>query len=84
MDETRITWDCFPSMHTTATLVMGAGLYRHARKAFFVLLPIIASIPFACVYLRYHYVIDVLVAFPYAALLVLVSRKVEPDQAANA
>jgi membrane-associated phospholipid phosphatase len=84
MDETRITWDCFPSMHTTATLVMGAGLYRHARKAFFVLLPIIASIPFACVYLRYHYVIDVLVAFPYAALLVLVSRKVEPDQAAKA
>lgn len=84
MDSTRITYDCFPSMHTTATLVMGAGLFRHARRVFFVLLPVIASIPFACVYLRYHYVIDVLVAFPYAAALVWLARRIEPDAPTSA
>lgn len=60
MDERRITYDCFPSMHTAATLLLAWGCHRHARRVFWAIAPIAASIPFACVYLRYHYLVDVL------------------------
>jgi membrane-associated phospholipid phosphatase len=60
MDKTRIPRDCFPSLHTALTLVLTWGAYRHARVVFWILLPFAVSIPFACVYLRYHYAVDVL------------------------
>jgi membrane-associated phospholipid phosphatase len=40
---------------------------RHARKLFWTLSPIVLSIPIACVYLRYHYVIDVLAGIALVA-----------------
>jgi hypothetical protein len=57
MDATRITWDCFPSMHTCCTILLGWIAWRHVRRLFWWLLPMIVSMPFACVYLRYHYVV---------------------------
>jgi membrane-associated phospholipid phosphatase len=60
LDKARIPRDCFPSLHTAVSLVLGWGAFRHVRALFWVVLPVVASIPFACVYLRYHYVIDVL------------------------
>lgn len=67
MDRTRVPRDCFPSLHTGASLVLLWSTFRHARRLFWVLAPIVASIPIACVYLRYHYVIDVLAAFALVA-----------------
>jgi membrane-associated phospholipid phosphatase len=60
MDRTRVPRDCFPSLHTGASLTLLWGAYRHVRPLFWVIAPIVLSIPFACVYLRYHYVVDVL------------------------
>lgn len=74
MDATRITWDCFPSMHTCCTVVLGWSAFRHARALFWWLLPIVASIPFACVYLRYHYVVDVVAGLGLAAVMISVGR----------
>lgn len=75
MDATRITWDCFPSMHTCCTLLLGYSAYRHVRRLFWWILPIVVSMPFACVYLRYHYVIDVLVGIVLAVVMALVVKR---------
>jgi membrane-associated phospholipid phosphatase len=69
MDQLRVTWDCFPSMHTCATVLMAWQSYRWARRLFWALLPVYATIPLACVYLRYHWVTDVLAGFGLAWLV---------------
>ncbi|MBL8954409.1 MAG: phosphatase PAP2 family protein [Myxococcaceae bacterium] len=68
MDDTRITYDCFPSFHTAGTVILAWGTWRHARRLAVVLAPIIVTIPFACVYLRYHYVADVIAGLALAAV----------------
>jgi hypothetical protein len=62
VDATRITYDCFPSFHTAGTLIFMWAAWRHVRPLFWWLLPITIWIPFACLYLRYHYVMDLLAA----------------------
>ena len=74
MDATRITWDCFPSMHTGCTVVLSFFAWRYTRRLFWFTLPMAATIPVACVYLRYHYVVDVLAGLLVAALAVLATR----------
>ena len=59
MDRTRVPRDCFPSLHTAASLTL-LWASRHIPRLAWALSPIVISIPFACVYLRYHYVTDVL------------------------
>lgn len=75
MDATRITWDCFPSMHTCCTMLMGWIAFRHVRKLFWWLLPMIVSMPLACVYLRYHYVVDVLAGLALAVVMAKVTPR---------
>ncbi len=75
MDAGRITWDCFPSMHTCATLIFWFAAWRRARVMFWVMAPIAVSIPFACVYLRYHYVVDVLAGAGLAGLVSFLTVK---------
>ncbi len=58
MDKFRVPRDCFPSLHTCMSLVFLWGAYRHMKKLYWVLLPIVVTIPFACVFLRYHYFVD--------------------------
>ncbi|MBI3184600.1 MAG: phosphatase PAP2 family protein [Myxococcales bacterium] len=60
LDRFRVPRDCFPSLHTAVSLVFLWACWRHARRLFWALLPFVGLIPFACVYLRYHYVVDVL------------------------
>lgn len=72
---TRIPRDCFPSLHTGLSLVLLWGLWRHVRLLFWILLPIVASIPFACVYLRYHYVTDIIAGFALFGCVATVSRR---------
>lgn len=59
MDATRISRDCFPSLHTGVAIALWIAALRHVRKVGLALSPIVLSIPFACVYLRYHWAIDV-------------------------
>ncbi|HEX7663825.1 MAG TPA: phosphatase PAP2 family protein, partial [Polyangiaceae bacterium] len=56
MDRTRVPRDCFPSLHTCMGLVLLYYPLKYVRWLGYVLLPFVLSIPFACVYLRYHYV----------------------------
>lgn len=84
MDRTRIPRDCFPSLHTANTLLLCWAAFRSSRRAFWLLLPFAASIPFACVYLRYHYVIDVLAGAALAAGVVALVKRIfthPPDAA---
>ncbi len=75
MDAGRITYDCFPSMHTCATLVFWYYTWRSARWLFWLMAPVALSIPFSCVYLRYHYVVDVIAGVALAAAVVLLEKK---------
>ena len=70
MDNTRITYDCFPSMHTCCTVLLTWGAYRSARRLFWCILPMAVSMPFACIYLRYHYVADVLAGLLLAGAMI--------------
>jgi membrane-associated phospholipid phosphatase len=67
MDATRITYDCFPSMHTCCTVLLAWCAHRHVRRLFWWILPVVISMPLACVYLRYHYVTDVIAGLLLAA-----------------
>lgn len=79
MDATRITYDCFPSMHTCCTMLLGWSAFRHAKKLFWWVLPVIVSMPFACVYLRYHYVVDVLAGLMLAFVMTRVAPRLRHD-----
>jgi membrane-associated phospholipid phosphatase len=75
MDATRIPRDCFPSLHTASSLVLLWGALRHVRKLGLILAPIIISIPFACVYLRYHYAIDVIAGAALALAVTTLAKR---------
>jgi membrane-associated phospholipid phosphatase len=84
MDRTRVPRDCFPSLHTAGSLVLLWGAFRSARRLGWVLAPIVLSIPFACVYLRYHYVVDVIAGALLFTFVVLVTTRSARLQAAFA
>ncbi|MBI4429213.1 MAG: phosphatase PAP2 family protein [Ignavibacteriales bacterium] len=65
-----------PSPHCAAATVMIVMLYRHNRKAFFVLLPTLLMIYVAAVYGRYHYAWDGIAAILSASLSVKWSGRV--------
>jgi membrane-associated phospholipid phosphatase len=55
-----VTRDCFPSGHTELTLLVLFCARLFHRKLFYILVPVGSALIFSTVYLRYHYVIDVL------------------------
>jgi len=75
MDKTRVPRDCFPSLHTGASVILLWASFRHARRLFYVLAPIVISIPFACVYLRYHYVTDVIAGLALVACAATLTKR---------
>lgn len=75
MDRTRITWDCFPSLHTACTLLMAEAAWKWARRLFWVISPAVVLMPLACVYLRYHYVADIIAGALLAAVMVALTNR---------
>jgi membrane-associated phospholipid phosphatase len=71
----EITRDCFPSGHTELTLLVLYYSRKFHRRTFWSLLPLGSGIIISTVYLRYHYVIDVIAGAALAAGIVIV---VEP------
>ena len=71
-----LTRDCFPSGHTEMTLLTlyYARCFHH--KTFWFFLPLGTAIILSTVYLRYHYVIDVLAGVLLAFLIVIVADRV--------
>ncbi len=62
--------DCFPSLHTAITVIVTTFAYKYRRWLFWFLLPLNIGIVMATMYLRYHYVIDVLAGLVLAIFCV--------------
>ncbi len=58
--------DCMPSGHTQIVLMVLLLAYRYEKFLFYLFFPIICGLILSTVYLRYHYVIDVLVGGGFA------------------
>ncbi|HVV02250.1 MAG TPA: phosphatase PAP2 family protein, partial [Verrucomicrobiae bacterium] len=66
MQNARVAHDCFPSLHVAIPLLLALYIRDYWRKGFVPALAYVAVMCFATIYLRYHYMIDVLAAFIYA------------------
>ncbi|MEW6210410.1 MAG: phosphatase PAP2 family protein, partial [Acidobacteriota bacterium] len=69
-----ITRDCFPSGHTELTLVVLYYSYRFHRRTFWSLIAPGSLLIISTVYLRYHYVIDVLAGALLALAVIAVAK----------
>jgi len=63
MDLARIHRDVFPSMHVAISFLVWLYAWRNSRALFWALSPLILSLWVSTVYLRYHYLIDVVAGF---------------------
>jgi membrane-associated phospholipid phosphatase len=66
MKSARVSFDCFPSLHVGIPLLLALYLRNYCRKAFLPALGYVGVMCVATIYLRYHYLIDVIMAFVYA------------------
>jgi membrane-associated phospholipid phosphatase len=62
----RVAYDCFPSLHVGIPLLVLFYLRDYRKKAFIPVVIYVALVCCATIYLRYHYLIDVIAAFAYA------------------
>jgi membrane-associated phospholipid phosphatase len=62
----RVGYDCFPSLHIGISLLVCFYLRDYRRKLFLPALTYVILMCLAVLYLRYHYLIDVIAAFAYA------------------
>ena len=69
-----ITRDCFPSGHTAIAVLVLYYAWRFRRATFWILLPIGSLLIISTVYLRYHYVIDVVAGVVLAVFVITVSK----------
>lgn len=66
--------DVWPSLHCAVSAFILGFAWRHHRKEFFVLLPLVAGLWLSTLYLRYHYLIDCLCGFALAGFALYESR----------
>jgi membrane-associated phospholipid phosphatase len=66
IDVGRVGFDCFPSLHVGIPFLLALYLRDYRRKLFLPCLAYVLTFEFATLYLRYHYLTDVLAAFLYA------------------
>jgi len=69
--------DCFPSGHTEIPLITLWLAFRFRRKLFYLYLPIVTGLICSTVYLRYHYVVDVIAGAALAGIVILLARGAE-------
>jgi len=62
----RVGYDCFPSLHVGIPLLLSLYLFSYRKKAFMPALVYVALMCCATLYLRYHYLVDVIASFAYA------------------
>jgi membrane-associated phospholipid phosphatase len=62
----RVGYDCFPSLHVGIPILLSLYLRDHRRKFFIPALIYVGLMCCATIYLRYHYVVDVMASFIYA------------------
>jgi membrane-associated phospholipid phosphatase len=64
--------DCMPSGHTQIALMVLYLAHRYEKFLFYLFLPIVCALILSTLYLRYHYVIDLLVGIALAILCMIV------------
>jgi membrane-associated phospholipid phosphatase len=74
MDFARIRRDVFPSLHVGISFVVWLYAFRNSRKLFWILSPLVLSLFVSTIYLRYHYLVDVVAGLILAPLSVLLSN----------
>lgn len=74
MDYARIQRDVFPSLHVGISFVVWLYAYRNSRRLFWILSPFILSLFVSTIYLRYHYLIDVVAGLVLAPLAFLLAN----------
>lgn len=62
----RVGYDCFPSLHVGIPLLLSLYLFSYRKKMFIPALVYVALMCCATIYLRYHYLVDVIASFAYA------------------
>jgi membrane-associated phospholipid phosphatase len=74
MDTARAPHDVFPSLHVAISAIVLWFAWRYRGWMFWVFLPIVIGNWIATIYLRFHYAIDVIVAFPFALLMIVLAK----------
>jgi membrane-associated phospholipid phosphatase len=74
MDFARIRRDVFPSLHVAISFAVWLYAYRNSKTLFGILSPFILSLWLSTVYLRYHYLIDVVAGLVLAPLSFLLGN----------
>lgn len=82
----------FPSSHVGVALILSWVAYRHLKKLFWWVLPFTLGICFATVYLKAHYLLDVIAGFISAPVFIFISsalysrltRHYKPEEASPA
>lgn len=69
--------DVFPSLHVAVSTFVLGYLLRHTRRAGWILLPQVLLLWLSTIYLRYHYLVDILAGFGLACAALLISRYLE-------
>ena len=67
----------FPSLHTAVSLVMLASAWRFLRGWFFVALPLAIGLWVSTIYLRHHYVVDLLAGAALAPVAVALAPRID-------
>jgi membrane-associated phospholipid phosphatase len=73
MDYMKIRRDVFPSLHAGISFLIWIYAYRNSRWLFWILSPVILSLWISTIYLRQHYLIDVVAGLALAPLCVLLA-----------
>jgi len=68
MDSARALRDVFPSLHVAISTIVLWYAWRHSRTLFAIILPLVAANWLSTLYLRYHYVVDVIAGWITAAI----------------
>jgi membrane-associated phospholipid phosphatase len=66
--------DAFPSGHTGIALVVLYLAYQYKRNLFWIYLPLVSALLFSTVYLRYHYVVDVIAGFGLTLFTIIIGE----------
>jgi membrane-associated phospholipid phosphatase len=67
----------FPSLHAAVSLLALVYAWRFVRPLFWLLLPFVVGLWISTIYLRHHYVVDLLAGFALAPLALLVAPRLD-------
>lgn len=65
----------FPSSHVGIALIIARILYQHHKTLFAITLPFVLGICFATVYIKAHYLLDVIAGIISAPVFIIISEK---------